>query len=229
VFIQVVCESLWRKLESQGTPFTQINSSDVEAFGPLDAALGIYYSMVVSEAAQGSRETEREIRDWIQMRLLTKDGLRSQTRSQPEVPEPDKVLGVLQERYLIRGDLRPNAIWWELSHDRLSEAIMDDNRAWREEHLEPWQRAAYEWHRSHHDDRYLAKGEVLRAARAWRRKGHRLTDIDCQFLDRSEKAVADEGHLKRAQARVNFLLMALILSLAVNVLIVVFFIGLMLR
>ncbi|MDQ1744093.1 MAG: hypothetical protein QOE23_2432 [Pseudonocardiales bacterium] len=224
VLLQVVCDSLWRKLSGNSIPFTEIGAGDVEDFGPLDAALGVYYNKVVAEASQGNLAAEREIRDWIQTQLLTRDGLRSQTRSQPDVSEPDKVLAMLQEHYLIRSDPRPNAIWWELSHDRLSEAILDDNRAWREK-LEPWQRAAYEWQRSHHDDRYLIDGEPLRAARASRRKGLRLTALDREFLARSEERVASEGRLERTRARINLLLVALALSLIVNLLLAVLYIS----
>jgi hypothetical protein len=215
VFLQVVCDSLWRKLTGDGNSvLSQITVGDVSNFGPLDAALRVYYDLVVREAARGSKPVEREIRDWIQTKLLTRDGMRSQTRSEPDVRNPERALNVLQERYLIRSDPRSNTTWWELSHDRLSEPILEDNRAWRDTHLERWQRAAYDWHRAHHDSRYLLKGDALKAARASRRKA--LTPLEREFLDRSEEDVTTKGLLKRANARFRNLRTALIFSVAFN-------------
>jgi hypothetical protein len=102
----------------------------------------------------------------------------------------------------------------------LSEPVLDDNRAWRERHLEPWQRAAYDWHRSHHDSRYLLKGDALKAARASRRKT--LTSLEREFLDRSEEDVTTKGLLKRANVRFRNLRTALIFSVALNAALLVF-------
>lgn len=217
VFLEVVCDSLWRRVHEQPSGVTSITDDDVKAFGPLDAALAVYYNAVLQEASGGRRDVEREIREWIELQLLTKDGLRRQTRAQPAVPEPDIALGVLQTRYLVRGEPRPEAIWWELSHDRMSGPITADNEAWRARYLESWRRTAYEWHRSHYDQRYLAKGETLRAARSHRRRNNRLTNIEREYIDRSESEVTHEGALAHAKGRINFLLVVLVVSLALNV------------
>jgi hypothetical protein len=222
VLLQVVCDSLWRKLGSQGDAFTTISAADVDAFGPLDTALRRYYSFAVRKASGRDPAVERAVRDWIQERLLTKQGLRSQTRTQPQVADPATVLRLLQERYLIRDDPRPNAIWWELSHDRLAEPILEDNRTWRARNLEPWQLAAYQWHRARHDESYLLTGEAYREARSASRKVGALTEIERDFLERSAQAVAKEGGLNRAQARIDFFRILLVVSLGLNLLLLLF-------
>jgi hypothetical protein len=217
VFVQVVCDSLWRTVHERSSNVTEITDKDVEAFGPLDAALAVYYNAVLQEASGGSRNIERQIRDWIEFELLTRDRLRRQTRSGPDVPEPDAVLSVLRKRYLVREDQRSNVTWWELSHDRMSGPIIDDNEAWRET-LEPWQRAAYLWSRNHYDERYLVTGQALRAARSSRGRKNHLTDIEREFLMRSERDVdVKKRALAGATARMNLLSVILAVSLAVNV------------
>lgn len=224
VFVQVVCDSLWRRVHEQHAVVSSITTKDLTAFGPLDAALAVYYNWVLKEASRGSRPVEREIREWIERQLLTKDHLRRQTMTRPNLPDADAdaVMTVLQDRYLVRGDRRGETVWWELSHDRMSSPIVDDNEAWRQT-LEPWQRAAYEWHRRHHDERYLARGERLRAARAYRRKKHRLTDVEKEYLERSEAAAATQKTLDRATSRINILFVILSLSLTLNAALVAYF------
>lgn len=218
VLLQVVCDNLWRKLSSG--PFTHISTKDIESFGPLDTALRRYYSFAVRSAAGRDDEVERAIRDWIQERLLTKQGLRSQTGTYPEVPQPVEALTQLQKRYLIRSDPRPGATWWELSHDRLAEPILEDNREWRERKLELWQRKAYRWHRERHNPDLLLKGEELRQARYAGRRGE-LTEIERDFLNRSAEVVANQGRLQRAQASVDLFRLLFLLSLSFNILAIV--------
>jgi hypothetical protein len=217
VFVEVVCDSLWRRVHEKPSPVTRITTDDLQAFGPLDAALTIYYNNVMREASSGRKAVERQIRDWIEIRLLTDDGMRRQTQSLPDVPNADEVMKVLQARYLIRSDPRPNAVWWELSHDRMGDPILSDNKTWRVDHLEGWQHAAHEWQRSRYNERLLLKGDLLKAARRYKRRNNSLTDEEREFLARSERAAASQGKLDRATARTNWLLVMLIISVTVNI------------
>ena len=144
VLLQVVCDNLWRKLsQDQGAAFTTITLSDVAASQPLDTAIARYYSRTIRKAANKDRNAERILRDWVQEKLLTRRRLRGQTTTMPRVPDPLGALRVMQERYLVRVDPRPNGEWYELSHDRLIDAIIEDNQRWRETSLSGWQLAAY--------------------------------------------------------------------------------------
>jgi hypothetical protein len=228
VFLQVVCDSLWRQVHSQPSALTEITAAEVEAFGPLDGALRKYYGEVVSEAAGGAEGTEQRLRDWVEAELLTEDGLRAQSKTAPGLPGEDgsRQLETLQDRYLIRSEPRPNGLWLELSHDRLVTPVIEDNRAWREQHLERWQRAAHDWHRAHHDDWYLARGEDLRAARAAKRaatRGRRppLEAVEDEFIARSQDRLVNESRLQRANARFNMLLLILTASVVVNVVLLI--------
>lgn len=224
VLLQVVCDSLWRMLSGHPDAFDTISATHLDEFGSLDTALRRYYSYAVAKASGRDEEKELRIRDWIQDDLLTRQGLRRQTRTQPDVADPEEVLRLLQERYLIRDDPRPNATWWELSHDRLSDPIVEDNRIWRELHLQGWQRAAYAWHRERHPDRYLLRGEAYRVARTSSRKALTVTKVEREFLERSAQAVAKESKLSRTQARVNLVLIVLFASLVANVVLVGLFV-----
>lgn len=224
VFLQVVCESLWQEVHKGGAKPSAITDADLIAFGPLNSALGRYYAAVVNEAAGRDESIERAIREWVRNELLTDDGfLRSQTRVLPRLPghgDPDSVMRVLQDRYLIRSEQRTSTVWWELSHDRLNEPIIEDNRAWRGKHLEPWQRSAYDWRRGNRDTRYLIDGEQLRAARAARRAGH-LTDDEEAFLAASEAKALSNTRLRRAQAFLDRLAVLLVISLVLNAVLLV--------
>jgi hypothetical protein len=224
VLLQVVCDNLWRKLsQDQGEAFTEISLSDVAAFQPLETAIARYYRRTLRKATHKDPQAERILRDWVEEKLLTPQLLRGQTTTKPRVTDPDDALRVMQERYLVRVDPRPNGVWYELSHDRLIDAIVDDNQSWRERSLSAWQLAAYRWHREGNDNLLLLSATELRSARLSMR-GLQLTDFERAFLDLSAKRVADAGKLAslRAQAiRVSLLLAgSLLLNLVLILLLV---------
>ncbi|UQX88097.1 hypothetical protein M6D93_17650 [Jatrophihabitans telluris] len=219
VLLQVACDGLWRKLEEdreeQGGRFGEITTSDVIDFGPLDTALSRYYRLVVRKAAKRDEAEERIIRDWVQDHLLTEAQFRSQTRTRPAVRNPQEVMQYLQRRYLVREDPRPGAVWWELTHDRLIDPVVEDNRLWRDRHLSRWQRDAYEWGRSNRDSRLLLGDRAYRAARSATRRAS-LTEVEQAFLDESGKAVAHEGKLRRIQSWLGVFQAILVVSVAFN-------------
>jgi hypothetical protein len=73
------------------------------------------------------------------------------------------VLLALQEARLIRSDSRGDSTWWELSHDTLISAVLDDIRKWLRGRLQPWQLAARAWAEDRQGARLLT-GPDLRAA-----------------------------------------------------------------
>ena len=46
---------------------------------------------------------------------------------------PNKVVEILDKKYLIRPELRSGGIWYELTHDRMISAIKGSNSRWREQ------------------------------------------------------------------------------------------------
>ena len=59
--------------------------------------------------------------------------LRSQTLTGPMSGEadPSRIMRALQDTYLIRGDTMGARTWYELTHDRLIEPVLQSNREWR--------------------------------------------------------------------------------------------------
>jgi hypothetical protein len=222
VLLQVACDGLWRQLEDkleeeQGGRLSAITVSDVVGFGPLDTALARYYGKVVRRAARRDEAEERIIRDWVQDNLLTEAQFRSQTRTEPKVKDPQAVMRYLQRRYLVRDDPRLGAVWWELTHDRLIDPVVEDNRIWRDRHLSRWQRDAYEWGRSNRDSRLLLGDRAYRAAKSESRHAE-LTEVERAFLDESAKAVVHESKLREIRSWLGLVQALLAASVVVNVL-----------
>ena len=219
VLLQVVCDSLWRKVSGEVESFTRISSEDIKAFRPLDTALRRYYSYAVRKAANGDGAVERAIREWIQERLLTKQGLRSQTSQKPPVQNDQRVLQLLQERYLIRSDPRTTAIWWELSHDRLVNRYLrttanGGRRIWNRGSAGP-----INGNRIGITPCTCCEESELRQARS--ASSHiKITDFENEFLRQSALAAADQGLLQRAQSRVDLLRVLLNLSLVLNLVLI---------
>lgn len=139
--LQVVCLRIWKSLEStaeeKGEALSAIGLHDIEAYGDVNEALCNYYADTVGEVVRqtaDSSASEREIRDWFERQLITEQHFRSQTQTNPvsRGPHPEMVRDALEGAYLIRGDTRAGATWYELSHDNLIEPILKSNRTARE-------------------------------------------------------------------------------------------------
>jgi hypothetical protein len=206
VQLQVVCRKLWRSVSGEKQeaeqPFKTIGLKDVERHADIPAALRSYYAGVVAYAAETTGADEREIRRWFASDLITSQGYRSQTLRGPTsgAVDPLKVLRALEDGYLIRGDRRGDSTWFELAHDRLVKAVLDDNDHWLLPQLEPWQLAAREWGKSH-DPARLLTGLELTIARP--KDESALTSIERSFLDASTRAEQDRSVIIRTQLAVE--------------------------
>jgi hypothetical protein len=228
VLLQVVCYSLFRKLaKSRKGDFDSISARDVEDFQPFGKAIAKYYRGVVRDAADGDLAVERALRDWVESHLVSKRHLRRQTRQKPTLPDgrdPAAQLGAMQSRYLIRDDPRPGgAPLWELTHDMLVNPVLEDNRVWRKEHLERWQNLAEEWEAAGRDRQYLLRGVDYYSAPPPGRRAT-LTEKERDYLDASDKELADEGKLtmlqrglSQLQVRLRLYTSLLVVSLLANV------------
>jgi hypothetical protein len=222
VLLQVVCYSLFERLsQDQGDDFRAITTQDVMDFKPFDKAVANYYSTVLAEIVHGDHGVERELRDWVEHHLISRRGLRRQTRQLPEVANVAEVLGAMQSQYLIRDDPRPGgAPLWELTHDMLVAPVLVDNRAWRVRYLERWQCLAEEWRTSDRDPQYLLRGADYLAAPSTRKRAG-LTDTERAFLTASDEAFRATGRLERLWALLGWLSGLLVLSLVANVVLLI--------
>jgi YVTN family beta-propeller protein len=149
IYLQIVGQSLWEKLVSasrQGK--TDINLDYLEV-GDVDKALGDFYVDIVKQAAIQSKVSEDEIRDWCEKNLITYSGTRSIIHKGLDRTGglDNKVLDVLEDKYLVRREMRAGAPWYELTHDRLIRPIRNSNQKWQHDKEEKsairYQKIAY--------------------------------------------------------------------------------------
>jgi hypothetical protein len=198
--LQVVCRRLWEVVaQKRGDEFRAIELRDVKDHVHIPEALAAYYAAAVANVARKTGVEEMVIRCWFEQQLITRDRLRIQTLAGPESrqTDPAEILRALQDTYLVRSDTRADSTWYELSHDMLIGAVLDDNRKWLRRRLEPWQLAARAWA----EDRQRAQlltGPDLRAAQR-NADSPDLTEDERRFLDESERVERDRGALVRIQ------------------------------
>jgi len=125
---------------------------------------------------------------------------------------PEALLEQLEARYVIRSDLRAGIKWYELAHDRLVEPAQESNDAWRERHLNHWQRAAELWRRGNEDPNYLLRGrDYINARSSIGPRSKALTPTERKFLEQSSRAWRNEHLFQRLGCAMTLLgLIALI-------------------
>jgi hypothetical protein len=203
--LQVVCSKLWRSVRDDARArgrFDGIKLKDVKRHVDIPGALQSYYAGVVRAVAKNTGADETAIRRWFETDLITPQGFRSQTLSGPVAGDvdPTMILRELERLYLVRSDTRAEATWYELSHDKLIEAVVVDNENWERPRLQPWQLAAREWE-DNHDPRRLLTGPALRLAPQADSDG--LTHSEKSFLEASERAERERGLIERTRTLVR--------------------------
>jgi WD40 repeat protein len=191
VQLQVVCYRLWEQLPEDAK---EITKKDVTDIGDVDTALAEYYAERVKTISEEAGVKERAIRDWFDYRLITERGLRNQV-----LLEVDKIgleieaIRQLVNAHLVRQERRGGAIYFELAHDRLVRPVLDNNIAWKAQHLSVLQRQASRWEREGYKDYLLLRGETLAEAEAWAAANpDELTQVDEKFLQASGELRAKE-------------------------------------
>jgi len=129
LLLQVVCGALWDRLPP-GT--TQITPADLEPVSNADNILASYYAGVVAEVAARTAIPERRIRDWFEHQLITEQRIRGQVLQGPQESQGLENVAVqaLANTHLVRAERRRGLTLFELTHDRLIDPILADNRAW---------------------------------------------------------------------------------------------------
>ena len=200
VQLQVVCRQLWARLPP-GTP--EITEALVDEHADTDNALAQFYADQVEASSTSVGEPERRIRDWFEQRLITPLGFRAQTFDYPGNHSLD-VLNSLENSYLIRAETRRGVKWYELTHDRMIQPILEDNARWREARLNPFQKLAAEWNTKDRPDTLLVTGSVLSEAVAALENSDDATEIERDFVDaarRAEDAATAERDRRARDAR----------------------------
>ncbi len=165
VQLQVVCHDFWSMRDSR---CRFVRKTQSISSGNVDQALGRYYSNSVQSASTGN-DQNRAIRLWFGEKLITSGSTRGHVLR--SVGESGGLSNELIERligcHLVRVEKRSGTCWFELSHDRLIEPILEDNKIWFEEHLHSTQRQASLWMKQGQPDSLLLRGDQLRDAERW--------------------------------------------------------------
>jgi WD40 repeat protein len=199
VQLQVVCRRLWEHLPPEATV---IDEDQVRAMGNVDSALADYYDEQLDAIEAETGASQRAIRDWFDEELLTPQGFRNQVLKGPVLGDSTKeTLRHLENAHLIRGEKRRGALWWELTHDRLVEPVVESNRRWRESHLSMVERQAKLWDSEGRPDDMLLTREALQEAESWAAaQPAPLPPLESQFLADCRQ-LRDEILRKRRQGR----------------------------
>jgi hypothetical protein len=202
VQLQVVCHRLWSRLPEGAT---SIDTGQIDPKGgDVDAALAEYYAEWVRTIAKEDLAQERAIRDWFEHALITEHGTRGQVLLTPKESQGldnETIERLVKEAHLVRAEARRGSTWYELAHDRLIGPVRASNTAWREKHLEDFQRRALAWgERGLHPEALLLRGESLESAETWV-KTHKLTDLEKDFLAASRKAREETEKKKELQRK----------------------------
>lgn len=192
VQLQVVCYRLWEKLAPGKTEITE---QDLESIGNVDYALADYYAECVEAIAEQTGVTERTIRDWIDHRLITEQGIRSQVMRQYDESDglDNDAIELLINAHLVRAEKRRGVVWFELAHDRLVEPVRTNNTSWRTAHLSMLQEQAAIWANNDRPNELLLRDQTLVHAEIWARDhANELTDTERLYLSFSQEARAQE-------------------------------------
>ncbi len=192
VHLQVVCQTLWRKMGASFSQSTEkevmITENDVKEFGDVNNALSEFYEVslqaaleTVAEAARKSDKslklTEGNLRAWFGRTLITMAGTRGIVfggRGDETVGGiPRAAINELEKQRLIRAELRGSEMWYELSHDRFIQPIRDSNEKWlRKQPLaqrkaQELEAKATEWAATNKSRALLLDQADLRDAKRW--------------------------------------------------------------
>ena len=221
--LQVVCRNLWDQVPANAAA---ILLEDVEKFGDTTKALSAYYANELTEISDGDVTRERDLREWTENKLITKNGIRDLVMRGAGTSEglPNDLIAELVDAHLVRAEQRGGTIWYELAHDRLIDPVRLDNATWRDSHLHQVQKIASLWETQEKPDGLLLTGPALRDGEQWARQNQTiLTVTEKEFLaasaakhraEEKEKRQARRLRIVTAVATIGFVVAAIVAAYA---------------
>ena len=130
VQLQIVCRTFYERLP---VDVTEISAEHVAHYADVQQALLGFYEQAVAAAVKiraGVRE--RRVRLWFERQLITPARTRGIVFQGERTTGglPNQVVDELERRRIIRSEPRGPALWYELTHDRLIDAVLGSNRVW---------------------------------------------------------------------------------------------------
>ncbi|MBE7550334.1 MAG: hypothetical protein HS126_04560 [Anaerolineales bacterium] len=131
VQLQVVCFQLWENLKAR--PTGEITQADLQELGNVDRALADFYEQALTKAVAATGQSELELRDWFERKLITEAGTRGSVYRGKDSTGgiSTRTTDFLVNQFVLRTESRAGGIWYELVHDRFIEPILQANKAWR--------------------------------------------------------------------------------------------------
>ena len=198
LLLQVGCRRLWDQVVAgQRRPIAPSDIVSDQSTSQVDAALADYVSEEVSAAGKLAKGTSRFLRDFLEDRLLSRNGVRTKVLRDPlQLGELEPALNRLIERHILRADTAGDREWIELSHDRLIAPLYQGNRRWREQHLSLMQKQAKLWDEAGRPEDMLFTDAQLEQGETFAKEHPEfIGELDLRFLA--------ESHQKRAQLQVE--------------------------
>ncbi|GGS83959.1 hypothetical protein GCM10010156_48270 [Planobispora rosea] len=153
VQLQVVCSAMWNSLPAG---VRLITLDHVRRFANADRSLSDFSERMIAEVARDHYDGDTDrLRAWLRRNFITELGTREIVYQGEMLTagEPNYVVRALVERHILREEIKAGTRWCELSHDRLIQPILQNDRTVGRE------------------DRRIASEEYLRAAELALRDG----------------------------------------------------------
>ena len=173
VQLQIICKKLFETLPAGQA---RVGAADLQRLGDVNEPLIEYYEKAVRRAVEEAGEKEAALRDWFEHALITPAGTRGTVFMDQKAEKAAGIrggaVGLFESLYLVRGERRAGGLWWyELTHDRFIEPILQSNNRWREKHTDKTRQAlksrADAWSAAGTDKALLLDDEELKDAENW--------------------------------------------------------------
>ncbi len=153
VQLQAVCYQMWEKLKEGDGEY--ITVQDVREHANISEALTNFYEDTIADTVANTSVSEPDLRNWFDVSLITEAGTRNAVyRGKETVGDlPTPIADYVKNKFIIRENVRPGGIWYEIVHDRFVQPILKANREWRQE--QPLIRLADQWDKSDRNESQL--------------------------------------------------------------------------
>ena len=199
VQLQAVCYQMWEKLKEH--PGGQITVQDVEAYADVNEALINFYEDTIADTVANTDVSEPDLRKWFDVSLITQAGTRNMVyrgnKTTGELPTP--IADYVKGKFILRENVRPGGIWYELVHDRFVKPILKANREWRKG--QPLIRLAERWVKADRDAMYLLGRRQLAEYTKRNENWKALGPLIIAYAETSQKALAEADALEQEEVR----------------------------
>jgi hypothetical protein len=130
VQLQIVCRAFVERLPAD---VQEISAEDVARHADVHQALvGFYEQALTSAVRSRAGVRERQVRLWFERQLITPAHTRGLDLQGDRATAglANDVVDELERQRIVQSEPRGPALWYELTHDRLIDAVLASNRVW---------------------------------------------------------------------------------------------------